>query len=169
MSVVYKIYCKDPNITDCYIGSTKDLTNRKSQHICYCNNINSRLYNVKVYKFIRENGNFENWDFEILETFNTIDKQDLLKIERNYIESNKSTLNDRIPTRTKEEYNEFYKDYFKKNSQEYYKKEYYLNNKETIQEKKNEKIKCECGCMTTKSNNTRHRKSKKHIELMANK
>jgi len=156
MSVVYKIYCKDPNIKDCYIGSTKDFRNRKKQHKRKCNNPNYKDYNYKVYKFIRNNGGFENWAFEILETFNTIDKQYLHKIERKYVESNNSTLNFQIPTRTIQEWQQANKDYSI---------EYYKNNKEVIQQK----IKCDCGCMINMCNIIRHRKTKKHIKLMANK
>ena len=29
---IYKIYCKDENINDCYIGSTKNLKNRIRNH-----------------------------------------------------------------------------------------------------------------------------------------
>ena len=160
MSLIYKIYCKDTNIKDCYIGSTKNLTIRKQKHIYTCNKIENKYHNLKIYKFIRANGGFINWDFEILETFNTIDKQDLHKIERKYIESNNSTLNCVIPTRTKQEYTKEHKEYHKKYSIEYYK-----NNKEVIQQK----IKCECGCMINSCNIIRHKKSKRHIELMENK
>ncbi len=44
-------------------------------------------------------------------------------------------------------------------------KKYYENNKEKIVEK----IKCECGCMISRIHISRHRKSKKHIELIENK
>ena len=156
MSVIYKIYCLDENIKDCYIGSTNDLTDRKQKHKKNCNKIdNNNKYNYKVYKFIRGNGGFENWEFEILETFNTIDKQDLHKIERKYIESNNSTLNTYIPTRTKQEFKEYQKEYQKKNQKEY-QKEYYAKNKE----KKNEKVICEfCKALTTKPHLNRHQRN----------
>ena len=48
--IVYKIYCKDSSITECYIGSTNNLQNRKYDH-----KYNSKFSNKKVYKFIREN------------------------------------------------------------------------------------------------------------------
>jgi len=160
MSLIYKIYCKDSNIKDCYIGSTNNLTNRKRSHKFRCNNPIGEGYNLKVYTFIRANGGYTNWEFEVLETFNTIDKQDLHKIERKYIESNNSTLNNDIPTRTKQEYSKHKKEYFKE-----YHQEYYINNKEVIQQK----IKCECGCMINSCNIIRHKKSKRHIELMENK
>ena len=46
---------------------------------------------------------------------------------------------------------------------------YYESNKEYINSYNGEQIACECGCVTTKANLPRHRKSKKHIELMKDK
>ena len=170
MSVIYKIYCLDENIKECYIGSTGNFAFRKGQHKRVCNNSsdNNKSYNLKVYTFIRANGGFTNWEFEVLETFNTIDKQDLKKIERKYIETNNSTLNCIIPTRTDQEY----KIENKQKIQEYHKK-WVMDNREKINERRRSnraknrgKIKCECGCMTTKPHISRHRKTKKHIELM---
>ena len=172
MSVVYKIYCLDENIKDCYIGSTINFHKRQIRHKNNCNNTNDSSYNLKVYTFIRANGGFSNWDFEVLETFNTIDKIDLHKIEGQYIKKNNTTLNCRIPVElTKQEYNEFYKDYYKELRETNKEK---INEKAKIyreenKEKLREKIKCECGCIISRSDIIRHRKTKKHIKLMANK
>ncbi len=64
---IYKIYCNDDNVTDTYIGSTKNIATRKYQHKCKCNNPNDRHYNLKVYKMIRENGGWDNFTFVIIE------------------------------------------------------------------------------------------------------
>ena len=131
MSVIYKIYCLDENIKDCYIGSTNDLTKRKYKHKFSCNNINCKEYNFKVYKFIRANDGWENFDFIILEQFeNKMTKQDLFKIEGQYIKNNNSTLNSVVAGRTPKEYQQDNK----KQTLEY-KKNYYQNNKEQIAEK----------------------------------
>ena len=45
-------------------------------------------------------------------------------------------------------------------------KEYREKNKEHFKEKNKEKITCECGDYITKCNMLRHKKSKKHIDLM---
>jgi hypothetical protein len=55
---VYKIYCKNSDITDCYVGSTKNLINRIKQHKTAI-----KHYKLKLYSFIREHGGIANWDF----------------------------------------------------------------------------------------------------------
>jgi hypothetical protein len=64
---IYKICCKDANITDIYIGSSLDTRNRFYQHKNCCNNETRIGHNSKLYRFIRENGGIENWKYEILE------------------------------------------------------------------------------------------------------
>ena len=54
-TVIYKIVCKDLNITDCYVGNTTRFTNRKSQHKYSNITPENKSYNYNVYKFIREN------------------------------------------------------------------------------------------------------------------
>ena len=44
--------------------------------------------------------------------------------------------------------------------------QYYADNRVKILEKLKEKVRCECGCITTKSVISRHLKSKKHLNLM---
>jgi len=97
---IYIIKCKDKKIKDCYIGSTTNLELRKQKHKFDCMDGTS-----KVYKFIKANGNFDNFEFEILEDnieFN--EKKELHKIERYYIEEFKSNLNSQIPTRSIKEW-----------------------------------------------------------------
>ena len=48
-------------------------------------------------------------------------------------------------------------------------KQYRQNNKEAIAKKRSEKVICECGCILGKGTLSRHRKSKKHIDLMKQK
>ena len=55
-TIIYKIVCNDPNITDCYVGSTTNIVKRRQSHKSVCNNENSKLFNFYVYQFIRENG-----------------------------------------------------------------------------------------------------------------
>ena len=95
-SIIYKLCCLDSSITDIYIGSTTNKTRRKNHHKTCCNNVNNKDYNIYVYQFIRENGGFDNWDFVEIERVNAIDKSDLHKRERFYIESLKSTLNKQL-------------------------------------------------------------------------
>lgn len=143
-SCIYKLYCKDKNITDCYVGSTTNFKHRKRNHKKACNNENDRQHHFKVYQFIRDNGGWNNWSIEIIEEVNVNDKKELRKLERKYIESLNSTLNCVIPTRSIKEWcednKEYYKEYYENNKEEIkeYIKEYRENNKEKISENKKE-------------------------------
>ena len=113
---IYKIVCKDANITEKYVGSTTNLIQRRRAHKTVCCNDNAKRHNTFVYQFIRENGSFDNWDVVLVEkVVDCKDIQHLRKRERFYIESLKPELNTKIPMRTQ--------------------KEYYINNKEKIKEK----------------------------------
>jgi len=105
--VIYKIYCKDTNIEDCYIGSTLNLNMRISRHQNRCLNANDKKTHFKVYRFIRDNGGWYNFAFEVLEVFEY--KNDIEKREREkyWIHQLRPTLNERIPNR---DYKEYYKD-----------------------------------------------------------
>ena len=101
--LIYKLCCKDANITDIYIGSTTNFKQRKGTHKRSCNNEKDKAYNIKVYKCIRENGGFENWEMIQIKTVNANDKRDLEAEERLVIEELKPSLNCYIPTRTEKE------------------------------------------------------------------
>ena len=131
--LIYKLCCKDTNITDFYIGSTTSFRHRKSNHKTCCNNEKRRAYNLNLYKFIRENGGFLNWDMVLIEYYKSNSKLELEKREREIIENLKPTLNKGIPTRTKKEYYDANKEQLSEK-----KKEYRQNNKEKIKEKTKE-------------------------------
>lgn len=147
-SVIYKLCCDDTDIQDIYVGSTTNFTLRKSQHKSMCCNANSKKHNLNVYQFIRNNGGWTNWDMIEIERYTAIDKRDLHKRERYWIENLGATLNKRVPSRTQKESGKLY----------------YQDNREKIKEYQNAKIKCECGEMTTKSVIARHRKTMNHIK-----
>ena len=181
--VIYKIVCKNKNIKDCYIGSTCNYINRKSQHKNCCNNVKSKLYNIKVYKFIRDNEGWDNWDFVIIEKYPCNDKVEKLIRERYWVEL-MGTLNNNIPNRAEKEYRDNNKEYHKEYHKEYrdnnkdkiaeyqkeYNKEYRDNNKDKIAEyqkeyRKNKKPYTCITCNTTmrSDSKTYHNKSKKHL------
>jgi len=133
-SCIYKICCKDTSITDIYVGSTTNFTKRKCNHKSYCNNENAKHYHYNVYQFIRDNGGWDNWDIVLVEKVNVNDGNELRKEERKWIEQLNATLNKKIPTRTKSEYEKEYRENNKEKILEY-QKEYHENNKEKISEK----------------------------------
>ena len=171
--LIYKLCCKDTDITDIYIGSTTGFRHRKSGHKGSCNNENSTKYNYGVYKFIRENGGgWENWDMVLVEYYPCETKLELEKKEREIIEKLKPTLNKKIPTRTDKEWREEHKEdaiirtnEWKKNNLEKNKewhKNNYKNNKEELKEKRKEKMTCDCGSTLRKTDLARHLKTIKH-------
>jgi len=105
---VYKIICKDLSIADMYIGSTINFKNRGYLHKSCCVNKNNKAYNYKVYKFIRDNGGWENWEMIKICDVKCLDNYDLCKTEGKYILSLKPTLNKCIAGRTKAEYDKAY-------------------------------------------------------------
>lgn len=168
---IYKICCKDINITEIYVGQTTDMRRRKTEHKHSCINENKKGYNSNVYQFIRANGGWDNWDMIEIEKYNAIDGYDAKKRERYWIEELKANLNNNIPTKTsnewykenKEELKGKRKDYYKENKEKLneYQKIYSKNNKE-----KEKKITCECGCELLKYCLAKHLKTKKHQDLL---
>ena len=55
---IYKIeHIEDETLI--YVGHTTNFKQRKAQHKQYCNNENSKHFNLKLYTMMRENGGFE--------------------------------------------------------------------------------------------------------------
>ena len=174
MVYIYKIYCKDKDIEDVYIGSTNNITRRMYQHKQCCYNENQKEYNKYKYTFIRENGNWSNWTYEIICQCTS---EDRYKMERWYMENTANTnLNKQIPSRTVKEYYKEYNQLNKKKIKEYQKdwcdvnkdkikeqkKQYRELHKAKISEQKNKKYDCECGGKYTHVHKNQHLKSKKH-------
>jgi len=139
---IYEIVCKDVNITERYIGSTTNLIKRRYTHKTCCNNEKSKAHNFYVYQFIRENGEFKNWDVVLIEqVIDCKDKENLHKRERYYIKSLKAELNKNIPLRSYKEWYENNKEHFKEyhelniNKITQQKNEWYKKNKNKVSEK----------------------------------
>jgi hypothetical protein len=89
----YKIVCKDASIKDVYVGYTTDFIRRKAKHKNNCINVASSCHNYYVYKFIRENRGWDNWEVLLIEKAKCYDKLDALSKERKYIQELGATLN----------------------------------------------------------------------------
>jgi len=157
--LIYKLCCKDLNVKEIYVGSTCNFTRRKGEHKSYCHNDKDRHYHLKVYKFIRDNGGFQNWDMILVEEYPCENKQQKLQRERYWYEELKASLNYDYPARIKKEWYEDNKEFVKK---------YQEANKEKISERKKTKVICECGEEVGKSHLARHKKSQKHLENLSN-
>ena len=92
-TIFYKIYCKDPNINDTYIGHTTDFIKRKSTHKQSCINPKSTNYKCKLYNVIRDNMGWDNWKMDIIAFHNCNDLHSAKKQEQYYFEKYNATLN----------------------------------------------------------------------------
>jgi len=141
---VYKLYCD--GIEDFYIGSSFDMKERKRKHKEVCNNDKSKDYNYKVYVFIRANGGFDNWKFEILVEKEFENKTALRIKEKECMVLLKPLLNSNNAYRTEEE-------------RKIQQKAHSAKNLAT-------KIECACGSKTNKSDKSSHEKTKKHQKYL---
>ena len=73
---IYKLCCRNPTISPIYIGHSTNFKQRNQKHKYGCNNINSKGYNQYKYRFIRDNGNYENWIMIKLYDFPCISKRE---------------------------------------------------------------------------------------------
>jgi len=152
-----------------YIGSTVDFDTRLLNHKSKYNDCNSRLLLKPIVD-------------EIIDTREYILIKSLRLVEQFYLDTI-NNINNRRAYTNKKIMNEYYKKYRKENKQKIkefnreYKeknkerlreknKKYYEDNREKIRKLQNEKIKCECGCLVTKINILRHKKTKKHLKLI---
>jgi len=88
-SCVYRLQCLDKEVKEFYIGSTKNYRKRRNQHKCEFNRDNK--YNV--YKFIRENGGWENWEMIELHNTDKITEIQRIELEQIYMNLLKPELN----------------------------------------------------------------------------
>jgi predicted GIY-YIG superfamily endonuclease len=154
--VIYKIqHEEDPTLL--YVGSTCNFTRRKCQHKLGCND--PKLENRKLYKMVRQNGNWESFKMTQIKEFPCNNKREAEAEENEVMLDFKASMNDHRSSRTREQYR---LDNYDKISE--YHKTYYLENAYKF----NKKITCECGSSVVCCTLTRHKKSKKHIDFMSN-
>ena len=92
-TVIYKITCKDTNIPDKYVGHTTDFVKRKYAHKRSSHNETSANYHLKLYKFIRDNGGWDNWKMEMIQFYDCKNHYEArVREQEHYIEL-KATLN----------------------------------------------------------------------------
>ena len=157
-SIIYKLECKDPKITEIYVGATTDFYTRKSDHKKKCINKGGKMkLNIPVYCFMRLHGGWDNWNMLVIEEVNARNKRHLNQIEAKYIRDLKAELNSVIPqdieeglgekewqkeyhSKNREKLSEKYKEYCAKNAEKIAekRKEYYAKNREKIAEKNKE-------------------------------
>jgi len=89
----YFIYSINFNNEILYIGSTNNYSQRKHKHKKNTTNKRGKLYWLKLYLHIRQNGGIEKFTFEILENGETDDKEEIRKIEQKFLDIYKPILN----------------------------------------------------------------------------
>jgi hypothetical protein len=154
---IYTIRCLTDK-TLIYVGSTiQALSKRFGFHKASSKTEINK--NCLLYRTI--NGDWDNWYIELNQLYPCSSKEELERKEGE-IQRLIGTLNERIAGRS-------CKEYFNENreAKTIYHKLYRENNKELIKEKLDEKIICDCGCISTKRNIARHLKTKRHAELIA--
>ena len=132
----YKIVCNDPEIKSTYVGHTTDFKRRKYEHKSCCENDNSKMYNFKLYKTIRENGGFCNWSMVLIDTICCDNSLEAKKKEREFMEELNASLNQAYPSRSSKEYYQTNKEVLNQRNKENYEK-----NKEAYNERKKNTVK----------------------------
>jgi predicted GIY-YIG superfamily endonuclease len=87
-TLIYKITCKDPLITDIYVGHTTNFVQRRDEH-----KRGSIQNSCKLYEVIRANGGWTNWTMEIIHYFSCKDLKEAKTKEQEYFVALQATLN----------------------------------------------------------------------------
>jgi hypothetical protein len=164
---IYRLDCGDL----VYVGSTtQSLATRKGKHHTQYKRGTLVEKSRLLYEFAETNGLELTKDItiELLELCSCSSKEELNRCEGKWIRKFKEEygdrcINKRIEGRTDKEYRMENRDTILQR-----KKEYREQNKDKIAQYNQEQITCECGCLLTRGTLIRHKKTAKHIELMAN-
>jgi predicted GIY-YIG superfamily endonuclease len=158
---MYKIVSKDLNNNSVYVGSTTNFMKRKYEHKASCFNENNKNHNYKVYKIIRENGGWDEFEMIEIEKYPCNDSNESAARERYWKEYFNASMNTQVPGI----FNELGRtEYDKQPYRIEHKKKYRIKNIEKI----NKKYDCFCGCKYTHSNRSRHFKTPKHQNYLKN-
>ena len=189
-TIIYKLVHKDDLYDEnIYTGHTTDMRNRRYKHKDSCNHPNNAAYNQKKYKYIRENGGWDEWLMIEIEKYPCKDRPEAIARERVIQAEMEAKLNSDIAGRTPKEWwednkerlkilnkewrtnnkdylNEKMKDYRKNNLEKM--REYDRNrpDKQERLEQQKEKITCDhCGSIVRKAEISRHKKTQKCINF----
>lgn len=167
-TLIYKIISKDLNCNFIYVGSTRDFSRRLREHKSSCNNEKSEKYNYVLYKFIRENNGFDNFNMVLVEKYTECkDRLEARQREQYWIDELQSQLNEQraFYAISKNEYDKRYRDEHKEELKLYFKKRY-EDNKDKIKEQGLQKITCDCGKIFGIYKKPRHEKSQYHKDYI---
>jgi hypothetical protein len=159
-SVIYKICHRDPSLTECYVGSTTNLRQRRHQHKDVCTHTSRRNHNFPVYCHIRANGGWDEWQVVPVEEFPCETGTQLAIRERYWVEQLGATLNRQQPGAIA-----------LAGGFAEYRAAWYAQNREDVQARQkawsSKRVSCECGAEMSRSAMPRHRRTAKHALAMA--
>ena len=92
-TIFYKLRHLSNNNLECYVGSTNDFMARKRAHRSVCHNPIRPEYNYKLYKYIRDNGGYDQWTYDIIYQEDDMTKRDKLLKEGELTHEHRATLN----------------------------------------------------------------------------
>jgi hypothetical protein len=144
--MIYTIY-KISIAGEDYIGSTRDLKHRKTQHKTACNVEDNPNYNKKLYQHIRANGGWDCCEITPVEEFECETKQQAHIREEYWRREYKALLNMRKAYRTDDELKE---DLQKRSAKQ-------------CQNKTN----CDCGGKYSYTNKAKHLKTNRHQDFIS--
>ena len=183
----YKIISKDINQRCLYVGHTTDFVRRRSQHKQACNQPNHQHHDLFLYKYIRDNEGWDNWQMVLIDTHNCENRLHALQTEREYIDNLNATLNQMKPFTTAIEQKEKRKVWRDNNREklnrqlnvinrrlrkEYperfreYDRQKWIKHKDEIQKRQKQIIKCSCGICFQRTSKARHERSNFHQEYL---
>ena len=90
----YKFKHATDDTKEFYIGSTHCLKKRIAQHKTCCT---TKPW-LKVYTYVNQNGGFENWTFEVIETGEYGNRRAIYEREGELVNIHKPTLNTCVPS-----------------------------------------------------------------------
>jgi len=154
----YKLFCKTDDSL-CYIGSTKSIKDRMWKHKSRCYNENDiNKYNTPIYKIIRDNGGWDNFDYIQIGYMNDITHAQALVIEQTYI----STINPSMNSQKAFLSNQERKDNLREYNKTYMPTYNYVRNRTICAEK----VLCECGLYIRRDYMHKHIKREIHKQRL---
>ena len=146
-TIIYKLVHKEePDNHETYVGHTTDFRNRKHEHRKRCLSVTNPKHHLKVYKYIRDNGGWDEWIMLEIEKFPCKDGNEARAREYYWYNQLKCKLNKDVPTRTNKQYCEDYR--------------------EEIKERVSAKVVCDnCCSIVTYNGLPRHKRTQKCINF----
>jgi hypothetical protein len=182
-TIIYKIVCNELSVIDIYVGHTTDFIKRKYSHKTRCNNIDDKRHFLKLYKYMRDNGGWDNFTMIEIEKYPCKDGNEARARERYWLETLSSSLNISIPHRTRQETSHAHYEKNKEKIIHYntvirkdYHDNYYIENKDEIRKRSKEnyekrkldKFTCECGITLSVICKPKHLTCAKHKNYLMN-